>query len=74
MSHPKRHHYLPETNLKGFSADGRGLWVYHIGSHKLVPQTVHDTCVQSYYNALETKDGKKNFRPPDIEGTFPRRD
>lgn len=62
MNKPKRHHYLPETYLKGFSADGRGLWVYHIDRGKLVPQTISDTCVQSYYNAFANEDGTKNIQ------------
>jgi hypothetical protein len=61
MSNPKRHHYLPESYLQGFSENRRNLWVYDINQNALRAQTTHDTCVQSYYNALVDRDGQRNF-------------
>ncbi len=61
VSQPKRHHYLAESYLEGFSEDGRGLWVYDISRQQLRPQTIKDTCVQSHYNALVADDGKRHL-------------
>jgi hypothetical protein len=61
MSAAKRHHYLAETYLEGFSADGRGVWVYDISKQQLRGQTIKDTCVQSHYNALVSGDGTRHL-------------
>ncbi len=58
---PKRHHYLAESYLEGFSADGRGVWVYDITKQQLRAQTIKDTCVQSHYNALVADDGTRHL-------------
>lgn len=58
---PKRHHYLAESYLEGFSSDGRGVWVYDIAKHQLRGQTIKDTCVQSHYNTLVAEDGSRSL-------------
>jgi hypothetical protein len=59
-SHPKRHHYLPESYLKRFTRE-KALWVYDIESKQLRPQTPHDTGAIGYFNALEDRDGNRSF-------------
>lgn len=59
-SHPKRHHYLPESYLKRFTWE-KALWVYDIESKQLRPQTPHDTGAIGYFNALEDRDGNRSF-------------
>jgi hypothetical protein len=59
-SHPKRHHYLPESYLKRFTRE-KALWVYDIESKQLRAQTPHDTGAIGYFNALEDKDGNRSF-------------
>jgi hypothetical protein len=59
-NYPKRHHYLPESYLKRFTRD-RALWVYDIQSKQLRPQTPNDTGAIGYFNALEDRDGNRNF-------------
>lgn len=61
MRAAKRHHYLAESYLEGFSADGRGVWVYEIPKQQLRGQTIKDTCVQSHYNALFGADGTRHL-------------
>src|SRR5438445_7718656 len=60
MSHPKRHHYLPESYLRRFLTE-KVLWVYDIQSEQLRPQSPHDTGTIGYFNALEDNDGNRNF-------------
>lgn len=59
-SHPKRHHFLPESYLKRFTR-GKALWVYDIESKQLRPQLPNDTAVIGYFNALEDRDGNRSF-------------
>jgi len=59
-SHPKRHHYLPESYLKRFTRQ-KALWVYDVETKQLRPQTPHDTGAIGYFNALEDKDGNRSF-------------
>ena len=60
-NNPKRHHYLPESYLENFSSDGKGVWVYDIERDELRPQTIKDTCNQSYYYCNEDKAGNRSF-------------
>src|ERR1700733_7565782 len=59
-NNPKRHHYLPESYLKRFTRD-KAFWVFDIQKKELRPQTPHDTGAIGYFNALEDKDGNRNF-------------
>lgn len=64
MSNPKRHHYVPQSYLRCFSADRSedgALFVYDIRKRELRPQLPKDTCVQGYYNAVELADGSRSF-------------
>lgn len=55
-SHPKRHHYLPESYLKRFKRE-KALWVYDIETKQLRPQTPTDTGAIGYFNVLEDTNG-----------------
>lgn len=60
MTKPKRHHYLPEFYLRGFSRDGKRLFVYDIPSGKLRQQAPEGTGVEKYFYAVETEDDPKD--------------
>lgn len=59
MSAPKRHHYLPEFYLKGFSRD-KVLFVYDRELNEYREQNPKDTAVISHYYTLKDDEGKKN--------------
>jgi hypothetical protein len=64
MGNPKRHHYVPESYLLGFTKERteKGvLFVYDIEKQEIRPQLPKDTCVQGYYNAVELADGSRSF-------------
>jgi hypothetical protein len=60
MSHPKRHHFLPESYLRRFMTT-KTLWVYDIQLEEIRAQSPHDTGAMGYFNALEDKEGNRNF-------------
>lgn len=60
MSTPKRHHYLPEFYLKGFSRN-KILFVYDRELNEYREQTPKDTAVISHYYTLKDDEGKKNL-------------
>jgi hypothetical protein len=57
---PKRHHYLPQSYLRGF-ARNELLWVYDRKENEVRPQMVIDTAVKSYFNAIKRCDGELDF-------------
>ncbi len=59
MSTPKRHHYLPEFYLKGFSRD-KALFVYDRELNEYREQMPRDTAVMSHYYTLKDDKGNKN--------------
>lgn len=46
--------------MKRFTRD-KAVWVFDIQKKELRPQTPHDTGAIGYFNALEDKDGNRNF-------------
>jgi len=64
MGNPKRHHYVPESYLIGFTkarTSKCALFVFDIEKQEVRPQLPKDTCVQGYYNAVELVDGSRSF-------------
>lgn len=57
---PKRHHFLPEFYLNGFSRDGY-VWLYDRERSQFRRQSVHDTAVIRYYYAFENEKGERDF-------------
>ena len=56
MTTPKRHHYLPEFYLAGFTADGQRDSVFTVfdrDSNAFRPQTPKNTAVSRYYYAVD---------------------
>lgn len=65
MSEAKRHHYLPVSYLKRFTSDGTDqglLWICDISKREFRAQKPLNTAVQGYYNAIEKKDGTRDFQ------------
>lgn len=69
MTSAKRHHYLPQFYLEGFTDTEGLLWVYDREQKKLRKQPPKDTAVQGYYYAFTDKHGNKRN---DIEEFFSR--
>jgi hypothetical protein len=67
MSIPKRHHYLPESYLEGFT-DGKGFWVFDREENEYRYQLPKDTGVERHYYTFDGKDGNKH--PEGIESLF----
>jgi len=59
MSRPKRHHYLPESYLNGFTARGR-FWVFDRESRQFRPQTPKNTAVETDFYTVADEDGSKD--------------
>jgi hypothetical protein len=54
---PKRHHFLPEFYLNGFTG-GNVVWVYDREKNEYRPQGPHNTAVIGHYNTVLGTDGK----------------
>ncbi len=65
MSEPKRHHYVPQTYLRGF-ADNEKVWVYDKLENKYYSPSLENVAVISNYYSL-VYEGEKNN---DIERYF----
>lgn len=64
MTAPKRHHYLPEFYLAGFTGDGGRdsvFTVYDRATDKFRNQTPKDTAVGRYYYAIEDEHGERSM-------------
>jgi hypothetical protein len=59
-TNPKRHHFLPESYLKGFARDG-SLWLYDRERKEFRRQTAHNTAIIRYYYAFENKEGERDY-------------
>lgn len=59
MSTPKRHHYLSEFYLKGFSQENR-IWVFDRETRKTRLDNPHNTAVISHYYTIREQDGSLN--------------
>jgi hypothetical protein len=59
-TNPKRHHFLPEFYLNGFSRDGY-VWLYDRERSQFRRQSAHDTAVIRYYYAFENEKGERDF-------------
>lgn len=55
---PKRHHYLPQFYLGGFSCDNK-LWVFDREKKEFRQQTPNNTAVKTNYYSVDVKDGGK---------------
>lgn len=64
MNQPRRHHFLPQFYLKGFTGDDGLLWVYDRERDEFRKQQPKDSAVQKDYYTYTDKDGVKHF---DIE-------
>lgn len=63
MTSPKRHHYLPEMYLAGFTDDGTAngrFHVYHRRTNTVLPQTPINTGVISQWYTVTADDGSKD--------------
>jgi hypothetical protein len=60
MSAPKRHHYLPEFYLKGFTRDEL-LWVFDRKTSQYRRQPPYNTAVIGHYYTTLTESGKKDY-------------
>lgn len=56
---PKRHHYLPQSYLRGFGC-AEVLWVYDRSKDEIRAQKVIDTAVKRHFYSIEDDDGSKN--------------
>lgn len=59
-ANPKRHHFLPEFYLNGFTRDGL-LWLYDRERKQYRCQTPHNTAIIRYYYAFENEKGEKDY-------------
>ena len=69
MAAPKRHHYLPEAYLAGFTRGGTPgslLYVFDRDAGAFRPQTPKNTAVQGHYYAVEAIDGARSSRAESI--------
>lgn len=60
MSSPKRHHYLPEFYLKGFTRDDL-LWVFDRNTAEYRRQPPRNTAVIGHYYTTSTESGEKDY-------------
>lgn len=67
MSKPKRHHYLPQLYLDGFTDRDGFLWVYDLDEHICQKQTPKNTAVIGHYYTFRGEDGQDRT---DIEKIF----
>lgn len=56
---PKRHHYLPQSYLRGFGRE-EVVWVYDRNQDTVRAQKVIDTAVKRHFYSIEAEDGSKN--------------
>lgn len=63
---PKRHHFLPQSYLRGFGRD-EVLWVYDRNENAVRAQKVVDTAVKKHFYSIEKEDGS---RDPRVESEF----
>jgi uncharacterized protein DUF4238 len=69
MAKPKRHHYLPEAYLTGFTRGGTAespFCVFDRDRQEFRPQTPKNTAVQGYYYTVETIDGEQSSRAEEV--------
>jgi len=57
---PKRHHFLPEFYLNGFTRNDL-LWLYDRERKQYRCQTPHNTAIISHYYAFENENGGKDY-------------
>jgi hypothetical protein len=67
-SRPKRHHYLPQFYLEGFSVEGR-LFIYDEPRSQLRPGRATNTAVRGHYYSFINEQGGKD---PSIEESLAR--
>jgi hypothetical protein len=59
MSTPKRHHFLPEFYLNGFTRDGM-LWIFDRALNEYRHQQPKDTAVRRYFYSIKKPNGERD--------------
>jgi hypothetical protein len=54
MPEPRKHHYLPQFYLRGFSANGRSIFQIEKRGHRVYPSSIRDTTAIRDYHELDT--------------------
>jgi hypothetical protein len=54
MSEPRKHHYLPQFYLRGFSANGRSIFQIEKRGDRAYPSSIRDTAAIRDYHELDT--------------------
>src|SRR4030067_1134734 len=62
---PKRHHYIPQFFLKGFSEDGKKLWVFDREKKEFRQESILRTAFQNKFYTYQVKGKEEN-----LEGVF----
>lgn len=74
QSPPRKHHYLPQFYLRGFSRDGRTLYQIQKATGKAVPGSVRDLAAKRDYHRLDSEKISDQFelerRLADFEGVL----
>jgi hypothetical protein len=58
MSEPRKHHYLPQFYLRGFSADGRSIFQIEKQGGRAYQASIRDTAAIRDYHELDTDNAK----------------
>jgi len=65
MSESRKHHYVPQAQLRHFTHDGerKKLFVYDKSKGKSYPSVVADTGMENHFNTIIEGDERLNFEP-----------